>query len=123
MVTSQQEGPNSVLEGPVQLGFQACQSVSGVVYPQNTCLDCGPSRTGFGHPCFRDYTVPGCECVVLLRAVNVEMIKFRHKYLIIYSICQFPVKRLLFPVTVTGDAGVQEAGMPLDSHCGRQTRQ
>lgn len=63
---------------------------------------------------------PGLETVKSL-AVNVWfcpkhwMLKWlisRHKYLIIYSICQFPVKRLLFPVMVKGVAGVQEAGMP-----------
>lgn len=41
-----------------------------------------------------------------------EMINFRHKYLIISSICQFPVKRFLFPIMVTGDGEVREAGMP-----------
>lgn len=63
---------------------------------------------------------PGLETVKSL-GVNVWfcpkhwMLKWlisRHKYLIIYSICQFPVKRLLFPVMVKGVAGVQEAGMP-----------
>lgn len=41
-----------------------------------------------------------------------EMINFRQKYFIIYSLCQFPVKRLLVPVMVTGDAEVRGAGMP-----------
>lgn len=41
-----------------------------------------------------------------------EIINFRHKYLIIYLFCQFPVEVLLVPVMVTGDAEVRGAGMP-----------